>query len=324
MIKIPATEFKIKRKLLINEYHIASKYEDFYKKISRNERRILGLYKGNGYKLINKYLLGQSIDEIKESQLKNFENYIKSLSNIDKNIINLVDIKKISMQKFIELYVNKIVIEPINILTNLFKNKHINKLSNKDVLYRGLRICFMEKYNIGDDVIFKNFSSTSKDLNTALMFAGGWSQQEPCLCVISKCKNLPFIYLPWKVADMENREFNVLTSNTKNTEFELLLPRNLKLKLVKKTIEHIPIYKSSTYLELKNSLKLANLKKQIKNTSKNKSNKSNKKHNNLEIIFKKIPIYYLEFKEVIETEPICKWTISEPMSLLINQYNNKF
>ena len=296
------SKYSTKKKILKTHSNL-KKFNNFYKNISSIEKETLIGYKNFDYQSINKYLYNHN--NIKEFKLdyKDFGENIKSLySNTTKELFNYKNISIEKLPKYIELYVNKFIINKIHILDKLFAHKNIYKLSGDEILYRGTEghTITNDKNKIGDEVIFNSFTSTSTNKDVTEYFINGiYNKLSPkkhklnssicCLYILHGLKDVPYIFIPWK---------NVMKSQMKshikfslNEEFEYLLPRNLKFKI--KKIETIIDDNVST----SSLLTFEKLDKIMKNT---KINNLYKKINT------KIKVYHLEFVEqlpVVSLEP---------------------
>lgn len=304
-----------KRRLIIAEYDIVKKYINFFKKLTRQEKRCLALYKGSGYMSINKYLLDGEIKELYYNELISKRKMANILSTDYSTMANSIIIKPEMMQKYIENWIGKNIIEPINTIDNLFTNKYIAKLNGDDILYRGLSKCFISSSKIGDEILLTNYSSTSGDWGTAENFAYG---KQSCICVLKGLKDVPYIYLPWSVMSSQSDDvLDILKSDIRNTEFEILLPRNLKFKITGIDYNLVPEYKITTYKELSHLLK--SKKKNINSKSTRKQLNRPQSHGRKlsDKIFKKIPIYELEFVEMVPKKLINNWELPTGFSLKI-------
>ncbi len=295
-------KYSTKKKILKTHSNL-KKFNNFYKHISSIEKETLIGYKNFNYISINKYLYNHN--NIKEFNIdyKDFGENIKSLySNTTKGLFNYKNISVENLPKYIELYVNKLIINKIHILDKLFTHKNIYKLSGDEILYRGTagHTITNDKNKIGDEVVFNSFTSTSTNKDVTEYFINGVYNKSPpkkhnlnssicCLYILHGLKDVPYIFIPWK---------NVIKSQLKshikfslNEEFEYLLPRNLKFKI--KKIETIIDDNVST----SSLLTFEKLDKIMKHT---KINNLYKKINN------KIKVYHLDFVEqlpVVSLEP---------------------
>ena len=297
-------KYSTKKKILKTHSNL-KKFNNFYKNISTIEKQTLIGYKNFDYKSINKYLYNHN--NIKEFNIdyEDFGENIKKLySNTTKELFNYKNISIDKLPKYIELYVNNIIINKIHILDKLFAHKDIYKLSGDEILYRGTvgHTITNDKNKIGDEVIFNSFTSTTtnKDVTEYFINQNG-EQNKPspkkhksnasicCLYILHGLKDVPYIFIPWK---------NVMKSQMKShikislhEEFEYLLPRNLKFKIKKiETIIDDTVSSSS-------AITFEKLDKIMKHT---KINNLYKKINN------KIKVYHLDFIEqlpIVSLEP---------------------
>ena len=329
-----------KKRLILEELNIVKKFTQFYKKLDAEQKRVLGLYKGNGYKLINKYLLNKN--SIKDFTYNDFITpyYMETILKTNYiNMANAITIRPEKIQKHIEHIINKQIIRPINIIDSLFQNKYVDKLVGTEKLYRGLAKCFVADLKIGDEIVFSNYSSTSYDWDVAQQFAQlqDADVRNSCICVLTGLKGVPYIYLPWIIYHNQNEPIvDIMQGRVDKTEFEFFLPRNLKFKLVGKDENLLSQLQISTYKDLTNLLKKEGVDKisnllHLNKTRLNKSNKSNKSNKNNKLsnrksakkisisskLFKKMPIYYLEYVETLPYSNIMPWTMPSDFNLKI-------
>lgn len=285
---------KKKHNFLLSEYYIVKKYKQFYKNLSDNEKKALLYYKNKGYIYMNEFLYDDKIND----RLHNYKELFskEAIKNLlrdnSKNLANSIIIKQGKTNKYIEFIINKYIINPINTINNIFTNKYIDKLTSSDILYRGIEKCHIDKNKIGDEIIFKNLMSTSKNKDVSINVC--LNTNKSCLFVLSNMKELPYIYLSWNM--------DVMKSEVNFTEYEYLLPSNLIFRLVKIEEELLPEFKK-TIKTFKNLNKITNKSRYKK-------------------IYKKINVYYLEFIKVLEFKPLPRWTLSQNYELQI--YPNKF
>jgi hypothetical protein len=228
-------------------------------------------YKNNGYIIINNILINKSFPLIYK-----YNNYNSNIQNIfKKNIINKDptyifpnDIQKISNYK------EKKILNYINNIDYIFNN-YYNDIELSDcILFRGMNInnnniinshdIFYEmtqtheykiKKNeipnkIDEEFTFDNYISTSFNIKTALSFIKRYSNNNILLILnIKKEHKIPGLFL-------SNRFFyNSLNNLNKNiekkivehdeSEFEILINRNFKIKILK--IKNIKINNKKIY-----------------------------------------------------------------------------
>ena len=295
-------KYSTKKKILKTHSNL-KKFSNFYKNISSIEKETLIGYKHFDYQSINKYLYNNN--DIKEFSIDelDFDVNLKNLySSNTKDLFNYKNISIENLPKYIELYVNKFIINKIHILDKLFSHKDIYRLNGDEILYRGTvgHTITNDKNKIGDEVVFNSFTSTTTNKDVTEYFINGvYNKSSPkkhklnsiicCLYILHGLKDVPYIFIPWK---------NVMKSQMKShikfslhEEFEYLLPRNLKFKIKKiETIIDDTISSSS-------AITFEKLDKMMKNTN---INNLYKKINN------KIKVYHLEFVEqlpLVSLEP---------------------
>lgn len=257
------------------------KYVPFYNSINKQELSTLKYYKSSGYIKINNFLFNNGkLDNItvndeylqinkKKENFKNNAIYNSKLNEIVNK--NPIQIFKMFIEKKIKMY-----IKHINILDNLFNNKHIHKLEGNELFFRGMSLIKFDKKN---EFLFKNYISTSFDPNVSKTFMNDYYSNKKNWCCFYKIiglKDIPYIYLP--SLDETVKKTSLL--NLVYDEAEIILPRNMRFKLIKKETTSINFLKKTPIVNIKD--------------------KNNFNNNNLHIN-KKIKIYTLKF---IKREPI--------------------
>jgi len=291
-------------------------FKNIYKKFNKEEKDTLVSYKQNGYRALNEYLYNNNtIKTLTFDKYFYLSNIKSGFSNNTKDLFDYKNIDITNIPKFVEFYVNNIIIKKINIIDSIFTNKDIPKLDGSELLYRGKsrHTGTTDKSKIGDEIVFKNFLSTSTEEENSLNFISSYSKKVNkdkkdicCMYVISGCKNVPYIYLPWSI----NAKFEkLLVVESTYDEFEYLLPRNLKFKITNITKgikdEKTDSFKKLTFEQLENLIKKKNL---------------NKINNNdidmiIEKIFNKIKFIHLEYVEQLPTIKIPTYIYDEKLTL---------
>uniref|UniRef100_A0A6C0EXV5 Uncharacterized protein n=1 Tax=viral metagenome TaxID=1070528 RepID=A0A6C0EXV5_9ZZZZ len=333
---IVKTSGKTISKNLIKMLSNITKFKEFYKKLSKADKEILNFYKaatsGVGYIHINKYLYNNTLDDLDLNDIIDYYNINKNklFTNNTQNLfdINRIDMTKIS--KFVEYYINKNIVNNINNIDKLFMNKNIPKIDGINVLYRGTKgdTQTSKKSKIGDEIIFKNFLSTSTKMDNATSFSNNFFNKKfkikynCCIYILYNVKNIPFIYLPWNITQnksLDNFKINMVSGD----EFEYLLPRNLKFKIINITYDVKPSEYDFNKLRFKDFGKFVD-KKHIKKDINNHRNINNNDYDLIkEKIFKKIKIYHLEFIEQLPITEMPQYVYSNKINLHINKpYEN--
>lgn len=289
------------------------KFNNFYKNLSKEKKDVIKNYKGIGYVNINQYLYkNNKIDNLTinkylyDSKIKNF---------FTTNTRELFDYKNISIEKipkFVEFYINKNIIDKINILDSIFTEKNISKLDGSEILFRGSRghSITNEKNKVGDEIIIKNFCSSSSENEISMYFTNLWSSNLKnicCLYVISGLKNIPYIFIPWNI---EKQLIKQHISIVEQDEFEYLLPRNLKFKISKisKGFDN-----DSKILNL-NKITFEKFDKMLNGKSLNNMN-NNDIQSIIDKLYKKINVYHLEFIEQIPIKPLEPYIYKQNINL---------
>jgi hypothetical protein len=299
---------------ILQTYDNIKKFKTFYKTISKIDKQTIIDYKGTNYISINQYLYNNN--KIKELYIEEwpFGNTIKDMfSNNTKELFDYKNIKIENIPKYVELYVNKYIINKINILDKIFTNKEISKLTGNEILYRGTtgNTNTSIKCKIGDTLIFNAFSSTSTNFGTSRQFIGNLFKNKNknyvhcCLYILYGLKDVPYIYVPSQ--DIINKNIKSKISKSLYDEFEYLLPRNLKFRI--KKIDNM----IDTQLSYSNPLKFENLNKIIKHT----------KHNDIyKKINSKIKVYHIEFIEQLPILPLAEYTYDSKINIHFTKMND--
>jgi hypothetical protein len=271
------------------------KFKNFYKNISKIDKETLQLYKGTVHKILNSYLYNHNnLKELKIDEFS-FGNTIKNLySNNTKQLFNYKNINLEKLPNYIELYINKFIVNKINILDKLFTNKEIPKFNGNELLFRGTKgeTNTSIKSKVGDEIIYNSFTSTSTDKEVSRDFISSKSNSNHVLCclyILYGLKDVPYIYLPWSI--IKNKEMKGHISESVYDEFEYLLPRNLKFKIKKidKIVDDTLLSSSSSSITFE---KLNKLMKKTKNSDLYKK------------FYGKIKVYHLDFIEQLPVEPL--------------------
>ncbi len=304
----------------IKVYKLIQKFKLFYKSLSYNELLVIKNYDYNGYKYINRFLYNNN--KITELFFDNYIFYKKNKYLLTKYFTKHINYKTKTFKnnaKFISFYMNDIIINSINTFDKLFiySLEYINNLTGDEKLYivdifntgntGNTSDIINNNIHIGDDVIFKNFISSSIDKKISFSFMNTRDFKKNnnnicCMYMLYNLQSVPYIYIP--VGSISNKIINTkLQMSNYFEEFEYLLPRNLKFKLIKIT------YENDVILEPRDNIKYKQL-----NTLTKKINIKHLENNKLDnrdynIISNKIyktqtiKIYHLEF---IEQLPITK------------------
>jgi len=278
----------IKNIILDSEYKFDNKtlYPkkiDWYKNIIKILRKIIKenndkfksiiYYKGNGYRELNRILINKSFPLIYiysqyNNNIKNIFN--KSIINSEPIYIFPSDIKKISDYK------EKIILNHISNIDYIF-SKYYNDLKLSDcILFRGMHNIndndnnnnFLEIFQkmtknyeykiknkqivnkIDEEYTFNNFMSSTFNIKTALNFLGN-----PGIFFIINIKkehNVPGLFLSnLFFSDINNNNIEKKIIDMKDTESEILINRNLTIKIlkIKNIIKNI---KKTSFYSIKN------------------------------------------------------------------------
>ena len=300
-------------KKMIKMMNNLKKFKMFYKKLSKDKKEVLANYKGIGYVSINRYLYNNN--QIKDITIDDkFIANIKSYFSANtKSLINLKSVNPGNIKTLLELYVNKNIVEQINILDEIFNDKDIPRLTGNEILFRGTKdhTLTTDKSKVGDLIVLNSYLSTSTEQTISENFALSWNLKKSksnicCMYILHGLKNVPYIYIPWMIKKAHSYE-KMQVSETAGDEFEYMLPRGLKFNIIK--IENKIFRKPFTSIK---NISFANLDKLVLTTRKSLLNsRATKKLNNDNIrrIFNKtnirIKTFHLEYigQEVLEKIP---------------------
>lgn len=233
--------------LLLHKKDIVIESKKQYEKLSEKQYEALKLYKFNGYILINKFLragnpitytinyIGQVIHTT--SSKKDDKALEKFLKDGGKQSLT-------EFYNFIQKFGPGRLIELIEHIDSIFRKPtwpKIGNLTNIHTLYKGSAVPH-HMYNklVGQEITFREYVSTSFSINTAMKFYKGSAfssimgseNVKPVFYIFKKCEKVPFIFLDWTAVEshkLEGLKFQ------RGDEYELLLPRGCKFKLVKKS-----------------------------------------------------------------------------------------
>ena len=203
-------------------------YNEIYKNLTTEERDVLTFYKGMGFENINNLLIHNYLD---------FSNVQHILKKMLKEI--LPPNENINLEIII-YYSYKLLTDRIKILDGII-NKY--KTKNELIVYRGMKCDgLFSRLKINDTFTFKNFLSTSLDINVPIEFFAN-----DCLLELTLPKETPICYLNWNVDNLKN----LLNQDIQGSEFEILLGRNYEFKLTKISKLKIKDY-NITWKKIKN------------------------------------------------------------------------
>lgn len=233
-----------------------------YTKLNSGQHEALQLYKESGFIYINQYLRNQDI--IYDLNRISASIHMTSSKKDDDNLKKIKkDGGKTTLQdfyNFVKKYGPGRLIALIHHIDSIFKKANWPKIGNIksiNTLYKGVGVP-ANIYNklVGSVVTFDEYLSTSISSDVAMKFYSwrettymrGKENLKPVFFILRKCNKLPFIYLDWKgvyTHKLERLKFDM------GDEYELLLPRGCKFKIVKK-------YKFTEFLKgQRNGSKLA-------------------------------------------------------------------
>jgi hypothetical protein len=306
---------KKETKKIISTYKNIKKFKTFYKKLNKNEKDNLDYYKGFGYVEINKFLYNNN--KLNEISINDSFRNIKELFPKETN--NLISIKNLLVNNIpdaVELFMNKFVVDKINTIDKIFTNPNIYKLDKNITLYRGNRgynNTIGKTTKVGSEILFKNFISSSYDINVAMNFTGHQKESICCLYILNGMENVPYIYIPW---NSRNYFKNMKLAASFADESEYLLPRNLKFKIIKIENKILNISTSDWIGKYYKDVSLSSLDKIMKNT--NRTNRKKMIEKNLKKFMKEVKIYHLKYVSQEPVEPIEPYKYTDSINLKIS------
>jgi hypothetical protein len=262
--------------ILVNKIKLTKDHKKLFNKLTKFEKYVLSYYKTTGFERINRYLHGEKVNiftypNMGFNSMPNFSQMCEP-EVFDLLYFNNSDDIKLSEYPEYSKKMTNLTIKLINTIDNIFNKPIIEKFKdNETILYRG--IDFYSKkykdYKINDEIHIKTFMSCSLDMNIASSFSG-----ECCIYKITNLKDVPYIYLPWtdEYDNYYTNKYNFIENDSVYDpleEFELLLPRGLKFKII--NIEKLPSTNKSPITKFSNMKQLykkidinkAELKKEI-------------------------------------------------------------
>lgn len=308
---------KKQTKKIINTVKNITKFKSFYKQLNKNEKETLAFYKGFGYFEMNKFLY--SNNELNEINLNNSIVKIQELLPAEtQNLVNIKSLLVNNIPNAVELFINKFIVEKINTIDKIFALPNTYKLDKETILYRGnigLISTIGKNTKIGNEILFKNFLSTSYDISVALDFTGVQNDIVCCLYILSGLENVPYVFIPWK---LHNNFKNIKIPVAFYDESEYLLPRNLKFK-VKKIEKRILNISNQLPQKIYKNISVNSLDKILQ---KNKmTNKKEAIEKNLGKFMRDIKIFHLEYIGQEPIEPISPYKYNETINLKV--YNTR-
>jgi hypothetical protein len=262
---------------------------------------------------------------------------IKKLINPKyKHLAAYIEPKQEMVKMFIEDYINKLYVAPINMLTNIFKKSTIphHYLDADTVLYKGLRQCFIANKNVGDEVIFENFVAATlskqiaKNLYTHRTNKDKVASGETCMCMLTGLGGVQYIFVLDKpkpytytgdkleayinAAFVESSDQHAQAFQYNDIKFTILLQRNIKFRITK--ISHITAeYKSDNDNSVLKgiSYKAYMDSVNVNGTIKLKTKKNKPSHKPVPMI----RMYHLEFVEQMPVARVPHWKMPSDFKL---------
>ena len=326
-IKYSVNDIKNDTNKVVKMYLNIKKFKHFYKNLTASERKIIDFYKRWGYQNMNRFLYsGYKLETLffpdymgffQEDQRKYIPKYLQKFMNYKtKKFIPKY------IPEFITLFMNNEIINRVYEMDKLYTKPDTPKFEGTEILYRGTNGAIVTDKNtkIGDELIFKNYTSTSSNKKVALSFSNLKTSDDNhscCLFILYNMKNIPYIYLPW---DDVYKHKNINNSDIKyadDDEFEYLLPRNLKFEIINITIG-LPVNNTKSYAN-KKFKEINKTMKQIQMSHLEKNNLSNKDYKMIiPDLFKDIKVYHLKFIEQLEIEKFPEYVYNKDIEIINN------
>ena len=327
---LPITEYfisdiKYDTDKVVKMYLNITKFKKFYKNLTIEERNVIDNYKRWGYENLNRFLYsGYKLDKLifpdymgffQEDQKPTIPKYILKYMNYKtKDFIN--------KPEFITTFMNKLIINRISEIDKLFTKPHIPKLYGTEFLYRGTNgnIITDENTKIGDELVFKNYTSSTISRSVALNFTNIKTtniNNACCLFILTGLKNIPYIYLPWFEVYKNKNIADSHIINADDDEAEYLLPRNLKFKITNITtglpLDNTKAYANKTFKQIGKTIKLMNTTRLAQNSLTNEDYLML-----IPELFKDIKVYHLLFVEQLENESFPQYVYKGDIEIINN------
>jgi len=326
-IKYSVNDIKNDTNKIVKMYLNIQKFKNFYKNLNASERKIIDFYKRWGYQNMNRFLYsGYKLETLffpddmgffQEDQRKYIPKYLQKFMNYKtKKFIPKY------IPEFITLFMNNEIINRVYEMDKLYTKPDTPKFEGTEILYRGTNGAIVTDKNtkIGDELIFKNYTSASSNKKVALSFSNLKTSDDNhscCLFILYNMKNIPYIYLPW---DDVYKHKNINNSDIKyadDDEFEYLLPRNLKFEIINITIG-LPVNNTKSYAN-KKFKEINKTMKQIQMSHLEKNSLSNKDYKMvIPELFKDIKVYHLKFIEQLEIEKFPEYVYNKDIEIVNN------
>jgi hypothetical protein len=324
-IQYSVNDIKNDTNKVVKMYLNIKKFKNFYKNLTTRERNVIDNYKRWGYENLNRFLYsGYKLDKLifpdymgffQEDQRHTIPKYIQKYMNYKTK-------KFINEPEFITTFMNKLVINRIAEIDQLFTKQDVPKFDGTELLYRGTNgaIITNENTKIGDELIFKNYTSTSTRKEVSLNFTNLKTSSDNhscCLFILYNLKNIPYIYLPWYEVYQNKNINNSHIINANDDEFEYVLPRNLKFQIFNITtglpVNNTKSYANKTFKEINKTMKKIQMSVLEKDSLDNKNYKKI-----IPDLFKDIKVYHLKFIEQLEIKKFHEYVYNKDIEIVNN------
>ena len=244
-IKYSINDIKNDTNKVVKMYLNIKKFKHFYKNLNASERSIIDFYKRWGYQNMNRFLYsGYKLKTLffpdymgffQKDQRKYIPKYLQKYMNYKTK-------KFINEPEFITLFMNNEIINRVYEMDKLYTKPDTPKFEGTEILYRATdgEVLTNKHTKIGDELIFKNYMSTTTRKAVSLNFTNIKTCDDNhscCLFILYDLKNVPYFYLPWPEVYKHKNINNSDIKNADDDEFEYVLPRNLKFQIFNITTE---------------------------------------------------------------------------------------
>lgn len=310
---------------VIKMYLNIKKFKNFYKNLTASERKIIDFYKRWGYQNMNRFLYsGYKLETLffpdymgffQEDQRKYIPKYLQKYMNYKTK-------KFINEPEFITLFMNNEIINRVYEMDKLYTKLDTPKFEGTEILYRATdgEVLTNKNTKIGDELIFKNYMSTSTRKAVSLNFTNLKTSNDKhscCLFILYNLKNVPYFYLPWPEVYKHKNINNSPIIYADDDEFEYVLPRNLKFKIFNITTQ-LPVDNTKSHAN-KKFKEINKTMKQIEMTHLEKNSLTDKDYKMIiPDLFKDVKVYHLKFIEQLEIEPFPKYVYKEDIKIINN------
>jgi len=213
-------------------------YSEFYNSLKPTEKTALQYYKHAGYHPMNTFLRSHG-NEVFEPEI--FITGMHDNIPISKGAEYKAEYAKLSPKTtlqdysaFVYKYFIKIAMDSIRALDAVFARPNIPRIHGKGsspiVLYSGTSFLGSRNFKVGDTITMPDYRSTSFSPRVSVSFMGGYGP-DSVLFVMRGLQGQPYVYLDWDA--VRKGTMTGLKASDMGDEFEYVLPRGMKFRVVK-------------------------------------------------------------------------------------------